>query len=580
MKYFQYVALVLIVLSSCQKSTLKPEEFQTQFEKSDGAETATYAELVDFYKRLDLASENIRLTPIGQTDSGKPLHLVQFNAQGNFEASKEQYKLLINNGIHPGESDGIDATMMLFRDLASEKIKLDNPKLLISAIVVYNVGGALNRNSTTRANQNGPVSYGFRGNARNFDLNRDFIKADTENARSFAQVYHSIKPDLFIDNHVSNGADYQYVITHLFTQHNKLAGPLGAFLDQTWQPYLEQAMADDKYPITPYVNVFGRTPDPKGFSQFMDYPRYSTGYTSLFNTLGMMVETHMLKPYKDRVLSTYILLENNLDFLNLYGKQIKELRKKQDSYYRNIDLYPLKYSIDYGSKVSLDFLGYEGTTEKSEVTTGSRLKYHHDKPFEKKVDYFNQMIASSFVEVPEYFVVPKGFWPVINRLKENKIKFKRLAKDSIIEVRVKHISKFETRTNAYEGHYPHYNTNTMSSIDNIQFYKGDYLIPLNQEGMRYLMETLEPEAIDSFFNWNYFDTILQQKEGFSSYVFEDYALEFLNDHPKIKSEFNQKLKSDSDFASKPYVQLRWIFTHSNLYEKAHMRYPIFAILKN
>ena len=71
---------------------------------------------------------------------------------------------------------------------------------------------ALNRNSTTRTNQNGPESYGFRGNARNYDLNRDFIKSDTKNAKTFAQIFHLVQPDVFIDNHVSNGADYQYIL--------------------------------------------------------------------------------------------------------------------------------------------------------------------------------------------------------------------------------------------------------------------------------------------------------------------------------------------------------------------------------
>ena len=183
--------------------------------------------------------------------------------------------------------------------------------IVICIIPIYNVGGSLNRNSTSRVNQNGPKSYGFRGNARNFDLNRDFIKNDTKNAQSFAEIFHYINPDIFIDNHVSNGADYQYSLTHLFTQHNKLGGELGDFLNNKMIPDLVKSLENKNLIITPYVNVFNQVPD-MGFSQFLDSPRYSTGYTTLFNSLGFMVETHMLKPYDQRVKGTHEILFSTL----------------------------------------------------------------------------------------------------------------------------------------------------------------------------------------------------------------------------------------------------------------------------
>ena len=169
--------------------------------------------------------------------------------------------------------------------MINQKISAPKNTVLVT-IPIYNVGGSLNRNTGTRANQNGPKAYGFRGNAQNFDLNRDFIKNDTENARTFAQIFHLVKPDVFIDNHVSNGADYQYVLTHLFTQHNKLGGKLGSYVHQTIMPELEADLQKKDWDITPYVNVFNQVPE-IGFSQFMDYPRYSTGYTTLWNVIGM-----------------------------------------------------------------------------------------------------------------------------------------------------------------------------------------------------------------------------------------------------------------------------------------------------
>ena len=296
----------------CQQENSNNKDFTTQFEKSEGTETPEYKDVISYYKELSDAYSEISLFEMGATDSGSPLHIVVFNAEGKITLkdikNSSKNRMLINNGIHPGESDGIDASMMLLRDIVqNDSLKEIYKNTIIAVIPIYNIGGALNRNSHTRANQNGPKEYGFRGNARNYDLNRDFIKQDTKNAAAFAQIFHTIDPDVFIDNHVSNGADYQYAITHLFTQHNKLGGSIGKFLETQMRPALETSMIIKKIPITPYVNVWGSTPK-EGWSQFYDSPRYSTGYTTLFNTLGMMVETHMLKPYKVRVEQTYELM--------------------------------------------------------------------------------------------------------------------------------------------------------------------------------------------------------------------------------------------------------------------------------
>ena len=312
MKAVHLIIIWLLLFISCHSDKKDISfDFTTVFEQSEGTETATYLEVIEFYDQLAENYRSVAIYEMGKTDSGEPLHLVTFNPDRSFESEfsndRDKNILLINNGIHPGESDGIDASMMLLRDLAQEKIVA--PKNTIIAVIpVFNIGGALNRNGHSRANQNGPIEYGFRGNARNYNLNRDFIKSDTRNAQAFNEIFKTVRPQLFIDNHVSNGADYQYTLTHLFTQHNKLGGDLGKYSNESFIPQLEDSLRKNNWDITPYVNVFNRTPE-KGFSQFLDNPRYSTGYTALFNTLGMMIETHMLKPYKQRVEGTYELMK-------------------------------------------------------------------------------------------------------------------------------------------------------------------------------------------------------------------------------------------------------------------------------
>ena len=581
MRYLIAITILLGFLS-CGETKDNPEnkDFTTLFEKSDGTETPTYEEVITFYKELDNAYTSIKTYEVGTTDIGEPLTLITFNPnrsfESEFEANQDQRRLLINNGIHPGESDGIDATMMLMRDLAQSKIETPE-NVWIGAIAIYNIGGALNRNSTSRTNQNGPKAYGFRGNAKNYDLNRDFIKRDTKNAAAFAEIYHMIQPDVFIDNHVSNGADYQYTLTHLFTQHNKLGNNLGDYVHSTFQPMLEKNLNAKDWKITPYVNVFNTVPE-KGFSQFMDHPRYSTGFTTLWNTIGLMVETHMLKPYKSRVEGTYELLKSAIEITNKESETIKNAREDAFNAFAKAETYPLQFSIDSTKTTTLNFEGYEGEMIPSPITGQNRLKYNKQKPFTKEVTYYDYFKPINEVTIPKAYVIPGGYRDIALILKSNNIDFKQLKKDSTFTAEVYHIDTYETRKQAYEGHYLHYNTSVKSTTQEVTIATGGYYIPTDQKGIRYLLETLEPAATDSFFNWNYFDTILQQKEHFSPYVWEDKAAAFLKRNPKIQIEFNLKKSLDKDFASNWYAQLDWIHKKSPSYEKAHLRYPIIRVL--
>ena len=572
------ILVILILVVSCKSTTKKDFDFETVFEKSQGLETATYQQTIQYYKDLATAYTSISIDSIGSTDSGKPLHLVTLNPDGNFNFESirnDKRILLINNGIHPGESDGIDATMMLFRDMASGKIEAPKHTVL-ATIPIYNVGGSLNRNTSTRTNQNGPKAYGFRGNARNFDLNRDFIKSDTKNAKTFAQIFHLVKPDVFIDNHVSNGADYQYTLTHLFTQHNKLGGTLGNYLHTKMQPNLEAKLADKQWDITPYVNVFNKVPE-AGFSQFMDSPRYSTGYTTLFNTLGMMVETHMLKPYKQRVEGTFELMKSMIEIIEEDHEQIKSLRQDYNQQLIAKKTYPLQWEIDTTKTTTLNFKGFEGNMIPSNITDADRLKFDRSKPFTKQITYQNYFKPSLEIEIPKAYIIPQGWWNVIELLKLNDVDMTPLSKDSTITVQSYKIDNYQTRSQAYEGHYQHYNTTIIVSEETITFNKGDFIIKTNQEAFRYLIETLEPQAPDSFFNWNFFDTILQQKEGFSPYVWEDKAELILRQDPKLRINFNLKKSYDKDFASNWYAQLDWLHKQSVNYEKSHLQYPVYRL---
>jgi hypothetical protein len=565
---------ILLFVFTCLSVTAQ-NILLTPYEKGNKNQSTTYEDCISFYQLLTANSDKIEMKTMGLTDSGKPLHIIVFSENKNFSFNQNKAVLLINNGIHPGEPDGIDATMMLMRDIANAKIKVPKNTMVV-AIPVYNIDGMLNRNSFSRANQNGPEAYGFRGNGRNYDLNRDFIKSDTRNSRSFQELFHTVNPDVFLDNHVSNGADYQYTFTCIATQHERLGEKLGNFFKNEMYPEMVNDMRNKKIDVIPYVNIHGVKPD-LGYEQFTDTPRYATGYTTLFNTLGFVPETHMLKPYKDRVKTTYEFMVTAINYTDANWVKIKQLRKDNLEDYKAGKQYPLHWEID-STKVSyMDFKGYEGGYKPSDISGKDRLFYDRNKPFTKKIPFYGNYKPTKFVTIPKYYVVPQSQWQIIELLKLNNIEMTQVSQNEIFDVEIYKIATYQTGKNAYEGHYGHYNTTVTKNIEKMEFRAGDYKISTNQLGVKYLLETLEPEAVDSYFNWNFFDTILQQKEGYSSYVFEDAAKQILDENPTLKQEFETKKQTDKAFAENGGDQLYWVYKHSKYFEKEFMRYPVYRV---
>ncbi|TAF67765.1 MAG: hypothetical protein EAZ55_01730 [Cytophagales bacterium] len=580
MKIYQW--LVAIMLINAWGNT-KAQELTTVFEQSNGTQTVTYEEGISFLEKLHQKYPNItQFEPIGTTDIGLPLHTFVLSTNGIFQPKtlQEQKKhiLLINNAIHPGEPDGVDASLMLLRDICQDKQK---QKLLENTVIVvipfYNVDGVINRGKYSRANQNGPIEYGFRGNAKNLDLNRDFIKLDSKNAQTFTQIFQKWQPDIYVENHVSNGADYQYTFTCLGTQPDKLGGALGEYLKKQLFPDLQKRMEKKKWDMTHYVNVHGTVPD-SGFVQFNDSPRYSSGYAALFHTIALVPETHMLKPFSDRVKANYDFMMALLEHLSEPNIPIKTIKKQtEEKYQSQTTQFPLKWQVDKTTFEWLPFKGYTAQYIESQVTQQPRLFYDRKQPFTKNIKFYNQYKPSLTLQKPVAYLIPQAYTQIIERLQWNGVQMMVLKNNQTLQGSYYYITQFETVKYPFEGHYLHYNTQVKKMEQTLQTRAGDVLVIMNQTANRYLMETLEPEATDSFFNWNFFDAILQQKEGYSEYVFEDIAATLLQQNPTLAQMFKDKKAQDPDFAKNAEAQLDFIYKNSPYYENTHMRYPIIRI---
>lgn len=554
-------------------------ELLTPFEKNDN-HTATYDEAIDYYQKLANQYGTVNMVEEGLTDSGKPLHTVIISETPviNRKEARQHNKavLLINNAIHAGEPCGVDASMMLARELATTHKELLK-EVVVVIIPFYNIGGVLNRNSHTRANQNGPESYGFRGNARNYDLNRDFIKCDTENARSFAKLYQKWRPDVFVDNHTSNGADYKYTLTLIPTQSNKLPSAMQQYMDDKLLPSLFSEMKKTDWEMTPYV--YPRTTPDEGIRAFLDSPRYSSGYASLHFAYSFMPETHMLKPFAGRVKSTHTFLHTMLDHINQNKNEIVASRKRALEEIQNSKTLSVDWTLDQSKHDSLLFKGYTPTMIASKVTGGERLYYDHDKPFEKNIPFWKYYKASQKVDIPEAYVLPQSYRHLADLMRIHGVEIETLSSDKIIAVDQYKIIDFKTGSNPYEGHYLHSNVSVEKSSMQVQYKKGDFLISTSQDAIQYIVHVLEPQSKDSFFAWNYFDSILQQKEHFSAYVFEDRAYELLQTDASLKKAFEDKKSTDVEFAKDSRAQLDFIYHHSPHYEKTHRVYPVGKVMR-
>ncbi len=557
---------------------------RTTYELGNKNQTTTWLECINFYKELAARFPQVlRFEQIGVSDAGVTIHAGVVSADGVF--NREQIKregrpvFFNNNGIHPGEPEGIDACMALVRDLCFEPARLAAlGRTVLLFIPIYNVDGCLNRADTSRVNQDGPEQFGFRGNSRHLDLNRDFIKCDSLNAKVFNQLLTSWDPDVMVDTHTSNGADYPYTMTLIHTQADKLGGGLGDFLRHTMLPHIYAEMERSGWPTCPYVNPVQDSPD-HGIAEFLETPRFSTGFAALHHVIGFMPETHMLKPFADRYASMRALVEVTLAFTVAHGERIAGLRAAARELAKGAGAWPVSWKMDEANPSTFNFKGYAATYTPSVLGNYTRLSYDRSSPWQRPIAYYNRFVADVVVPAPKAYIVPQAWREVIERLQWNGVEMHRIESTSTVEAQYYHIHSVTSRALAYEGHMFHDDMELEVRRASVQLRAGDYYIPLQQDNARYAVETLEPQAHDSFFRWGFFNSVLEKKEAFSDYVFEDLAAQLLRDEPALAASFAQWKADHPALVSDQDKVLHFIFENCRRFNEAEWRrYPVLSIV--
>ncbi|REJ82489.1 MAG: hypothetical protein DWQ44_12140 [Bacteroidetes bacterium] len=543
----------------------------------------TYAEIITAYSELDKNSEYARLFEGGKCDNGKPLHVFVIDKSKHFSPVKAREQknlvLLINNGIHAGEPDGVNASLQFARELLSGKAADIPDSIIICIIPIHNVEGSMQRGCCSRVNQNGPDEYGFRANGQYLDLNRDFIKSDALNTDSWKNFFHYWNPDVLLDTHVSNGADYQYTMTLVSTQHNKLYPILGDYLHDHLSPRLFKHMKEKGQEMMHYVNTkrWNLPPD-SGLIAFLETPRYSSGYAALFSTIGFIAETHMLKPYDQRLAATLDLIKSLVKICSEEKSMITALRKTAIEKNKNSKHFPVNWKLDENKFEEILFKGFEYKIVKSSITGLNRQLYDRNSPYEKKIKFYPYYKASDTITAPRFYLVPQAWKKIIPIMRSAGITVGEIKSDSMVVAEISYIEDYNTVSTPYEGRYLHSNTKISRKTEKVKIEAGDFIIPVNQDGIRYIIETLEPISVDSYFNWGFFDAILQQKEWFSDYVFEDLAAELLEADETLKNKFEEFRDSNPTVRENAFEQLYFIYKNSEYFEKGFRRYPVLRLL--
>ena len=558
-------------------------DMPTPYEKGNQNQTTTWSDCIAFYEALaQRFPQVLRFEQIGTSDGGIPVHAGVVSADGVFDRARIKAEgrpvFFNNNGIHPGEPEGVDACMAIVRDLCCDPARLAAlGKTVLLFVPLYNVDGALNRNNTSRVNQDGPEQFGFRGNSRHLDLNRDFVKCDTLNAQLFNQLLTSWDPDVMVDTHTSNGADYPYTMTLIHTQADKLGYGLGPFLRETMLPHIYREMEAKGWPTCPYVNPVKDTPD-DGLAEFLEVPRFSTGFAALHHVIGFMPETHMLKPFKDRYDSMRALLDVTMAFTVTHGEQIRALRAAAKEQAANAREWTVAWTMDEHHPSTLRFKGYEARRSPSLLGDYQRLSYDRSKPWEKDIAYYNRFIPAATVRAPKGYIVPQAWREAIERLKWNGVEMAQFDEASTVEAQYYHIVSVTSRPNAYEGHMYHDEVQLEARTASFTVQPGDWFIPLRQANARYAVETLEPQGHDSFFRWGFFNSVLEKKEAYSDYVFEDLAMEMLDTEPELKAKFDAWKAANPALLKDQDAVLGFIFTNGKRHaEPEWRRYPVLSV---
>ncbi|QDF65405.1 carboxypeptidase [Shewanella sp. SNU WT4] len=556
------------------ESLFQPQHpLATAFELSQGLTSPNYQQTMAYLDKLMAQSSQINKMSLGKSPQGRDIWMYVVSKEGADNAaalrSNRKPSLLVQAGIHSGEIDGKDAGMMLIRDIitGAKAHLLDNANLLF--IPIFNVDGHERQGQFNRVNQRGPEISGWRTTAQNLNLNRDYAKSDSAEMQALLPAIHLWQPSLYLDVHVTDGIDYQYDITFGYNLKQGLSPSINTWFDSEYRPAVEMSLSQHGHIPGPLVFAIDNRDISQGMSHWNPEPRFSNGYGDARHLPTVLVENHSLKPYRQRVLGTYVLLEQSLQTLAAKQASLKAAITKDQNRYPS--LVTLSW-IDEAQPQSWDFKGIDYRVETSTISGDKVVRWTGEPKLYENLKLIGNTRSDKQTRRPSaYYVLPQ-WTEVIARLQIHGIDMSPLMGESKLKLQQYTFTSRQFGDKDYEGRQRVSTTSRLNDI-NATLPKGTMKISTRQPLGDLAILLLEPDSPDSLLQWGLFNPIFTRTEYMEDYAVEPLAQQMLKDNPQLQKEFDAALQ-DKAFAADPKARLAWFYERSPYADAHYQVYPV------
>ncbi len=569
-------------------ATLSWAKLELVAERSDFQTTGDLAEVSALCQAF--AHEfpsHVRCSSFASTPEGRPMEFIivaaddMFTPEANQKAGRPVF--LFQGGIHAGEIDGKDAGFLFIRDLLRGKADISLGLLKDVTLVfvpVFNTDGFARFGPNHRPNQNGPLETGWRTTALNYNLNRDYMKADAPEMRAMLDLLHRWDPIIYADLHVTDGAKFQHdiaVLTRPFPRGVSELEKLSALLSTSIMTSLQQR---GHLPVNFYPS-FKDDGDPKsGVEAGPGPPRFAHEYWSLSNRIGILVETHSWRSYKERVRAAYDTLEAIFRQAAAHGRAWRKAARDLDEGARQLAGRDVALTFaNTADKRLITFKGYAYTRVASAVSGQLWTRFDDKVPEDWSMPLWDKIQPALIQRAPKVgYVVPKAYVDlVVPILKLHQIKYEILSQGlQKPATEVFRATSVKRNPTSYEGRYPA-RVSGAWQLESRPAAPGSILIPSSQDRLVIAMELLEPEAPDSLVSWGFFNTVFESKEYMEAYVAEAEARAMLDRDPELKRTFEAKLAADPDFAKDPDRRLEFFYQRHPSWDERKNLIPIYKL---
>ena len=562
----------------------QPRSWETHYEQSKFLETGSLAEVEDFAEKLADFSPAVHYQSLGKSAEGRDIPLIIVDMEQQFTpvppATRRKPVILFQSGIHSGEIAGKDASLLLLRHLiVNNKLSEQMANCTVIFIPVFNVDGHENTSQYNRPNQVGPLSTGYRATAQGYNLNRDFLKADSPEMQAWLTLFNAWQPDFLVDNHTTDGANFQYALTYGIETQQMIADPLRDWTLKTLEPQLQVAMKADNFPIFPYFRLKQRPDIRKGVVAYPLSPRFSTGYGAARNRIFFLAETHALKPYSVRVNVNYALMRNLLKIIaenapglikaNIVANHLTARKLSGSSM-------PLAVEIDMSDSIMVNFAGVQATIIKSDLSEGDWVQYS-DKKQQFSLPHFTKTRVTESAVIPFAYLIPPQWQEHISLLQRHGVHIERLAEATELSVSSYRFSDIEWQRQSFEGHLM--TTFDQEEIEEVRnFPANTAVIFMQQVNARVAAHLLEPKAPDSFVKWGLWNVIFERKEYAEDYYLEGLAREMIAKDPELLVRYQKSIQENPEQYPNHWARLYYFYAQSPYWEDHVNLYPVGKIM--